>query len=92
MPLGISIGDLIEGRNTDRTETGWGINYKLFLGLTINNRGVKTLSHRWLEVLLGVFLMTWSQEGTFRLSNLEGCVVLELLCALLRDAFNFRQV
>jgi hypothetical protein len=53
---------------------------------------VKTLSRRWLGVLLGVFLMSWSQEGIIRLSNLEGCVVLELLCALLRDAFNFRQV
>ena len=63
------------------TETGLkfcgGDNYKLFLGLTINNRGVKTLSHRWLGVLLGVFVMSWSQEGIIRLSNLEGYVVLE---------------
>jgi len=34
VPSGISIGDLIEGRNIDRDETDWGINYKLFLGTT----------------------------------------------------------
>lgn len=54
-----------------------GNNYKLFLGLTINNCGVRTLSDRWLGGMAGVFLKSWSQEGIIRLSNLEGYVVLE---------------
>ena len=85
----MSIGDLIEGRNIDRAETGWGVITKNcfwdpppFVGKRMVDWGVT----------LGVFLMTWSQEGTIRLSNVVVYVVLELLCWPLRDAFNFRQV
>ena len=50
------------------TETGLkfcgGNNYKLFLGLTIDNCGVKTLSDRWLGVWRGYFLSHGPKKGS----------------------------
>ena len=46
----------------------------------------------WIGGNTGGYFLTWSQEGTIRLSNLFAGVLLELLCWPLGDAFNFRQV